>query len=210
MSTNGWMCTATISATIHSGGKGHFIDEGRYYLCCGWSAPRLLLFDLENDCSWETFIDDDPRLVRSDDLVVSGDKTRAYCACHREDAANSYVAVIDIKERRISGAIETGFGTCGLTMTNDERYVVASNDRDDSISVIDTETDSVVSTPSARPGFDKLGIKGFIQGISVGENDEIYVYGCSGTGALVKFWDVADEAKWMISYPGGKIDSASC
>ena len=95
-------------------------------------------------------------------------------------------------------------------MTNDERYIVASNDRDDSISVIGTETDSVVSTPSARPGFDKLGIKGFIQGISVGENDEIYVYGCSGTGALVKFWDVADEAKWMISYPGGKIDSASC
>ena len=119
-------------------------------------------------------------------------------------------AVIDIEKRCIFGTIETGIGTCGLTMTNDEQYVVASNDRDDSISVVDTETDTVISTLSARPGFEKLDIKGYIQGISVGANDEIYVYGCSGTGALVKFWDIVDEAKWKISYRGGKIHSIVC
>ena len=62
-----------------------------------------------------------------DDLVISRDKTRAYCACHREDTGNSFLTAIDIEKRCISGTIVTSFGTYGLTMTNDEQYVVASN-----------------------------------------------------------------------------------
>ena len=95
-------------------------------------------------------------------------------------------------------------GTCGLTMTNDERYVIASNDQEDSISVIDTLTDEIVNTPCAREGFDALGITGYIQGISCGQDDSIYVYGCEGNGAIVRFFDVANSNKYVISYEGGK------
>ena len=184
------------------GGKGHFIGDGRYYLCAAWEHARIFAVDLENDCAFEEFMAD-PLLAMGDDLVVSRDKTRAYVACYQ---SASCVAVVDLANRRVMKTIRTGRGTCGLTMTNDERYVIASNDQDDSISVIDTETDEVVSTPCARPGFEKLGITGYIQGISVGPHDEVYVYGCSGNGALVRFEDIISSPRWTISYPGGKLE----
>lgn len=185
------------------GGKGHFIGDGRYYLCAAWEHARIFAVDLENDFAFEEFMSD-PLLAMGDDLVVSRDKTRAYVACYQPE---SCVAVVDLSARRVAKSIRTGRGTCGLTMTNDERYVLASNDQDDSISVIDTEIDEVISTPCARPGFEKLGITGYIQGISIGPNDEVYVYGCSGSGALVRFEDVTGPGRWTISYPGGKLSS---
>ena len=145
------------------GGKGHFIGDGRYYLCAAWEHARIFAVDLENDFAFEEFMSD-PLLAMGDDLVVSRDKTRAYVACYQPE---SCVAVIDLSSRRVVKSIRTGRGTCGLTMTNDERYVIASNDQDDSISVIDTEIDEVVSTPCARPGFEQLGITGYIQGLSL-------------------------------------------
>lgn len=189
------------------GGKGGFIGDGRYYLCCGWLQSKLYLFDVKNDFSFETFIDVDKDLYASDDLVLSADKKKAYCACHTRAPVNSHVAVIDVENRAISKIITTGFGTCGLTMTNDERYVVASNDGEDSISVIDTATDTVVNTPCANEGFKALGLTGYIQGISCGSDDSIFVYGCSGNGAIVRFFDVAHSNKYIISYSGGRYES---
>ena len=194
------------------GGKGHFIGDGRYYLCAGWDHASLFVVDLQN-YSVERFMED-PALMRGDDLVVSRDKIKAYVACYQPE---SYVAVIDIAARKVINTILTGHGTCGLTMTNDQRYVIASNDQDDSISVIDTTIDEVVATHSAKPGFDELGIKGYIQGISIGsritdhesriKHDVVYVYGCSGNGALVRFEDVTASGRWTISYPYGKLSS---
>jgi DNA-binding beta-propeller fold protein YncE len=190
------------------GGKGHSIGDGRYYLVCGWEHGNMFLMDLENDYSVQTFIAHDPRLHRGDDLVISRDKTRAYAACHAEGSP-SHVAVIDIASRQVIKIIPTGRGTCGMTMTNDERYVIGSNDADDSISVIDTTTDEIAATPSARAGCDALGVTGCIQGISIGQHDEVYVYGCSGSGALVRFTDIAGAARWSVSYSGGKA-SGDC
>ena len=189
------------------GGKGNFIENGRYYLCCGWLQSKLYLFDVENDFSFDLFIDTDERLYRSDDLVITADKKKAYCACWSGKRQQSHVAVIDIPNKQILTTIATGVGTCGLTMTGDERYVIASNDDDDSISVIDTLTDTVINTPCAREGFQALGIRGYIQGISCGKDDSVYVYGCSGNGALVRFFDIADSNHYVISYPGGKYES---
>lgn len=188
------------------GGKGHFIGDGRYYLCAGWKSALTFLFDRESDYSFEVFMPETPDLLRSDDLVINRSKTKAYAACHGYKAP-SYVAVIDIGARRVVGRIPTGKGTCGLTMSNDERYVIASNDDDDSISVIDAETDTVVNTVSARKGFEALGITGYIQGISVGTDDAIYVYGCSGNGALVRFTDITGNGAYVISYSGGMYAS---
>ena len=185
------------------GGKGHFVLEGRYYLVAAWNHGKLFTIDMQ-DYSVETFMEIQPALAMGDDLVVSRDKTKAYVACYN---AQSWVAVVDIARREVVKRIPTGCGSCGLTMTNDERYVICSNDQDDSISVIDTTVDEVVATPSARPGFEKLGIKGYIQGISIGRNDEVYVYGCSGNGALVRFTDIVGKGDWAISYPEGKLFS---
>lgn len=184
------------------GGKGHFIGDGRYYLVNGWDEPRIYSIDLEDDYAVGLFLEDGEMLHRPDDLVITADKTKAYSACY---APESYIAVTDIAARRVIGKIRTGCGTCGLTMTNDERYAVASNDQDDSISVIDTTIDQVIATHSARAGFERLGISGYIQGISLGQDNSIYVYGCSGSGAIVRFRDVASSGEWTISYPGGKL-----
>ncbi len=188
------------------GGKGHFSGDGRFYFCNGWNASNIYRIDLYDDYSWEVFIRPDPRLKLSDDLVISRDKTKIYSSCYG-GAGESHVTITDIGTRRVVKTISTGAGTCGLTMSNDERYVIASNDADDSISIIDTELDEVVNTISAKSGFEKLNIRGYIQGITVGKADDIFVYGCAGNGALVKFWDIYGKGKWMISYPGGKISS---
>ena len=129
------------------GGKGNLFSDGRYYLCNGWLQSKMYLFDRQNDFSFELFHDEDPVLYASDDLVINKEKTKAYSACRRGNENLAHVAVIDIETRKIINTIQTGVGTCGLTMTSDERYVIASNDQDDSISVIDTVTDTVVNTP---------------------------------------------------------------
>lgn len=196
------------------GGKGHFIGGGRYYLCAAWQHGKLFTIDVQDDYAVDTFMDAQPALMMGDDLVVSRDKTKAYIACYHPQ---SWVAVVLLEKRLVYKMIQTGSGTCGLTMTNDERYVIASNDQDDSISVIDTKTDNLVLTHSAREGFEKLGIKGYIQGISIGsritdhesriKHDVVYVYGCSGNGAIVRFEDITGSGKWTISYPHGKLSS---
>ncbi len=190
------------------GGKGNFFDNGRYYLCNGWLQSKMYLFDTENEFSFETFIDTEPVLYACDDLVINSDKTKAYAACRRGNHDRAHVAVIDIARRKIIKTVQTGVGTCGLTMTNDERYVVASNDQEDSITVIDTLTDEAVNTPCAAEGFKALGLKGYIQGISCGADNSIFVYGCSGNGAIVRFYDIANENKYVISSRAGKYYSS--
>lgn len=189
------------------GGKGNFLADNHRYLCSGWQQSKMYLFDVDDDFSFEVFIDENPVLWRGDDLVLNAQKTKAYTACHLGNDDNSHIVVVDVATRQIIKTIKSGVGSCGLTMTNDERYVIASNDQDDSITVIDTTTDQVVNTPCAREGFDALGITGYIQGISCGKDDSIYVYGCSGNGAIVRFFDVANSNDYVISYKDGKYYS---
>ena len=188
------------------GGKGNFLCDGKYYLACGWHQKKLYLFNAEEGFTFVDFTEADELLDGSDDLVINKNKTKAYCACHKGREKKAHVAVIDILERKIAKIIPTGIGTCGLTMTNDERYVVASNDQEGSISVIDTEIDEVVNTPCAEDGFKKLGLVSYIQGISCGEDNSIFVYGCSGNGAIVRFFDVASSNKYIISSMAGKYE----
>jgi len=189
------------------GGKGNFIHDGTEYLCNGWLQSKMYVFDVTKDFTVQDFIGEDPILYASDDLVLSSDQTKAYAACRRGNEGIAHVAVIDVENRRIIKTVQTGIGTCGLTMTNDERYVIASNDQEDSITVIDTVTDTVVNTPNAHEGFEALGLRGYIQGITCGQDDSIYVYGCSGNGAIVRFFHVADRNAYVISCKGQKYDS---
>ena len=195
---------AATGARTEIGGKGHFLKGDRYYVCAGWQSRKMFIIDTENDYSWELFREGSPLLLGGDDLVMNAEKTKAYIACHQSyDPA--LVAVVDLETRQPIKIIPTGRGTCGLTMTADERYVICSNDKDDSISVIDTETDEVVNTLSARKGFEALGLpKACIQGISAAQDDSIFVYECSGYGALVKFSDITGKGRYVVSWSGGK------
>lgn len=187
------------------GGKGSLIDGGRYYLCAGWHAARLFTLDTANDFAPAPFCEPDPRLDGGDDLVLNADKTKAYVACHRGASERGHVAVVDVARREILTLIPTGTGTCGLTMTPDERCAVASNDGDESVSVIDTASDTVVNTPSAREALAALGTRGYIQGISGAPDGSVFVYGCSGSGALVRFTDILASSACTVSFPGGKL-----
>jgi len=194
---------------VEIGGKGNFLCGNTRYLVAGWQSSKLFTIDIANDYSWELFMPAQPELYASDDLVITADKKKAYTACHRAPEL-SHVTVIDIENRKVLKTIPTGVGSCGLTMTKDERYVIVSNDHDDSISVIDTETDEVINTLSARKGFRQLGFEeGYIQGISAAVDDSVFVYECSGMGALVKFEDITGKGRYSVSYEGG-IASGSC
>jgi len=191
------------------GGKGNLIGNGRYYICNAWRERALFSIDLEDDYSFRRLIDYEPLYDMGDDLTVSADKTRAYSACYA-DRAHGYVAVTDLAALKVVKTIPALSGTCGLTMSCDERYVIASNDGSNAITIIDTLTDSLFAHISCDEGFKQLGITGYIQGISVGAGDEIYVYGCSGNGALACFYDLYGGCpKWVISYPGGKVSGTA-
>lgn len=181
------------------GGKGNFVD-GRRYLCCGWQHPRLYAVDVV-DLTWGSFLED-ARLRMADDLVVSADRTRAYCACYGAKG-ESCVAVVDLASRSVAKTIPTGAGTCGLAMSDDEQLVFASADAEDSIAVVDTRTDSLAATLSVRRGFAEAGIRGYLQGITA-RFDDVFVYGCSGNGALAVFHITRDGAEATISWPGGQ------
>ena len=63
----------------------------------------------------------------------------------------------------------------------------------------------MVNTLSARKGFEALGLpNACIQGISAAQDDSIFVYECSGYGALVKFSDIAGKGTFVVSWKGGK------
>lgn len=199
---------AANQSRVELGGKGHFLHGGRYYLCAGWVSGKTFLIDLENDYAFHLFMPHCDELERGDDLIISADKTKAFVACHRNDD-QSYVNVIDLTNRCVKTCIPTGRGTCGLTMTGDEQYVIASNDRDDSISVICVDQEKVVNTLSAKAGFRALGFTDDIriQGITASRSDSIFVYECSGTGALVRFDDILGKGDYIISWKGCIYDS---
>jgi len=196
---------AKAGGRVQLGGKGHFLADGRYYLCAGWRSGKMFTLDIENNYEWSLFMPSQPEICGGDDLVMTADKKKAYIACHRGfDMA--HLSVIDLEKRCLIKTIPTGNGTCGLTMTADERYVIASNDKDDSISVVDTLTDTVVNTVSARDGFQKLGFDGKIriQGISAAVDDSVFVYECSGVGAIVRFTDILGKGGFTVSCKEGK------
>ena len=165
------------------GGKGDFLPGGRY-VCCGWSEPRLFCIETEQDFAFSTLTDRDERLFRSDDLVLGEDGRYAFCACYGEAGT---VAVVDTQSGQVVRMLGSGRGTCGMTSLARRRWAVASNDGECSITLVDTQSQSVAGHCRCADLFAQLGIAGTLQGISAGRDDEVYVYDCSGNGALVCF-----------------------
>jgi len=183
------------------GGKGNFLYNNRYYLTAGWINSKIFCIDMENEYSFETFVFETPLLFKSDDLVVDKEEKFAITACYETEG---YFAIVDIKKREVVKTIPSGKGTCGLTMSCDQRYVFSSNDGENSITCLDVK-DWTTRKFSCDEGFKKLGIDGYIQGISMGMDNCVYVYGCSGNGAIVRFKPFDKNPTYEISFPGSKI-----
>jgi WD40 repeat protein len=181
------------------GGKGDFLDHYRYYLCNGWTDSSMYLIDIKDDYSVARFMDSTPDLSFSDDLVINREQTLAYSSCY---GSSGYIAVTDIIQRKVVNKIPSGKGTCGLTLSSDKRYAVASNDGEASVTVYDT-ADMSKRKYSAQDAFDSLKINSCIQGISCGADDCVYVYDCGGNGALVRFYPFRQEPYCEVSYAGG-------
>lgn len=181
------------------GVKGDFLVNYRYYLCNGWTDNSMYLIDTADDYSVSAFISSTTDLSFSDDLVVSKDRTLAFSACYAE---SGYIAVTDIRQKKVINKILSGKGTCGLTMTGDKRYIIASNDGEASVTVIDT-ADLSKKKYSAQDAFNRLEISSRIQGISCGTDDCVYVYDCGGEGAIVRFYPFVRNPYCEVSYSGG-------
>lgn len=61
------------------------------------------------------------------------------------------VSVIDLAAGRVTSEILTGLHACALAVSPDRRYVVVANAMSDTLSVIDTESDSIVETIWMKP-----------------------------------------------------------
>lgn len=186
------------------GGKGNFIRNNRYYLVAGWENSSVYALDLENDYQYFEFVQPVPQLYRSDDLVISADETHAVAACY---GAQGFFSIIHLASRQVVQTIPSGNGTCGLTMSAGQRYVFSSNDGEDAIVRLDMK-DWTTRKFSCRPGFESLGLKGYLQGISIGTDDSIYVYNCSGDGAIAHFIPNGDSMDYHIASPYGMAKGA--
>jgi YVTN family beta-propeller protein len=110
-------------------------------------------------------------------IVVTPDGARAYVSCLAEGG----VFVLDLASGKTLGYLATGKNPEGLALAADGMLYVANSDAD-SISVIDTATDTVVATRDLRadpliPGVGPAGVS-----ISA-DGDRLYVP-CSGDGAV--------------------------
>ena len=68
----------------------------------------------------------------------------------RHIASEGSVTVIDLDSGNVKTEILAGLHTCGLALSPDGRFICAANSGSDTISVIDTRTDSIVETIWAR------------------------------------------------------------
>ncbi|MFZ0426669.1 MAG: bifunctional YncE family protein/alkaline phosphatase family protein, partial [Acidobacteriota bacterium] len=86
------------------------------------------------------------------DSVVgpAGRGTRVRVDPRRFIASEGSVSVIDLEAGRVTREIVVGLHSSGLALTPDSRYLAVANAAGDSVSVIDTGTDTVVETLSLR------------------------------------------------------------
>ncbi|MDR1901288.1 MAG: hypothetical protein LBQ88_03260 [Treponema sp.] len=185
------------------GGKGAMMADQETYLCLGWEDSRVFTISIKPPYETKVWLDRNPVTYQGDDLVIDRGFNYAYAACY-SDRKNGYIAQIDLQRRCISKTFRSGNGTCGMTMTDDKRHIIVSNDNENSITVLALETQDLCKY-SCSEGFDKLGVKGYIQGISADSQNRIYVYDCSGTGILVRFSPFIAQPIYEIAYKTGVV-----
>ncbi|MFV2068365.1 MAG: alkaline phosphatase family protein [Pirellulales bacterium] len=86
-----------------------------------------------------------------DPIEPSGEGTPVRVNPRTHVASDGSVSVVDLKLGKETGQIVVGLHPSGLAATRDGRYVCVANANSDTVSVIDTQRDTVVETISTRP-----------------------------------------------------------
>ncbi len=128
--------TGTIDVSPYQAPHGIQIDaQGKLYVTCDLSRKLLVIdpgkraveaaIDTEGTGHW---------------VAVLPDGSKAYVA-NKDD--KPYVSVIDLKTRKIVQRVPAPKGTQGIAASPDGRYVVAADNGDPALLVINTTTDKV-------------------------------------------------------------------
>ena len=91
------------------------------------------------------------RPQRGDTTGPAGQGTLVKVDPVRHIANEGSVSVIDLVQKKVVKEIVVGMHSSGITATPDERYVIVANANSDTLSVIDTRSDTVIETISTRP-----------------------------------------------------------
>jgi YVTN family beta-propeller protein len=112
--------------------------DGLIYITCENSAVVALI-----DRSSNTVVDAiDSGSTNGHRLIMSSDGQRLYT----ENEEDGTVSVIDVPRRRLLGKIKTPRALAGIAISADDRTVVAVDDEQPTLFLIDTQTQAVVHT----------------------------------------------------------------
>ena len=122
-----------------------FLPDGRRAVATMQDSDQLALVDLETRAVVRTY----PTGGREGHMVrLSPDGSRAYVTSRLGPGT---LSVVFLDEERPPMVIETGPGAEGLDVTPDGREVWVINRRNESISIIDTQSLEIAATINARP-----------------------------------------------------------
>lgn len=156
--------------------------DGRHAVATMQESDRLALVDLEARTVLRTYATGgrDGHMVR-----LSPDGSRAYVTSR---GAEGTLSVIFLEEDRAPVTIGTGLGAEGLDVSADGSEIWVANRREETISVIDSESLEVVATLDSRP---------FSGRIEMGPDGHAIVPNGGGSAApverYVRLWDVSSR-----------------
>jgi YVTN family beta-propeller protein len=112
--------------------------DGLIYIACENSAVVAVI-----DPSTNKVVDAiDSGSTNGHRLIISSDGRRLYT----ENEEDGTVSVIDVRRRRLLGKIKTPRALAGIAISADDRTVVAVDDEQPTLFLIDTQTEEVVHT----------------------------------------------------------------
>lgn len=130
-----------IVADIEAGVKPHGLGltpDGRWAWVANVGSDDITIIDTA------TFAAEPDRIVVGDGpalVVFLPDGSKAYVS----NGNDGTTSVIDVATRELLSTISTGIGAMGLVVSHDGRFVIETEGIDNQVSVIDTETDTVVN-----------------------------------------------------------------
>jgi YVTN family beta-propeller protein len=150
------------------------------------------------------------RLPGKDDVVgPSGEAPAVRVDPKRYIASDGSVSVVDLQAGREVTQIVVGLHPSGLALTPDGRYLCVANANSDTVSVIDTNNDTVVETISTRPA-EKL-LFGSAPNALVASADGKTLYVSNGTNNAVALVELAPGHSRVLGclptgwYPAGLV-----
>lgn len=169
-------------------------DNGKVALVTGWASGDLHIFSLGATSATERARI--PVGLLPYTVVAPSGTHRAYVAVNGADS----VVAIDLLEGKSAGTIRVGGGPWSLALSPDERTILVTDNRSDSLSVLDTK--ELPAAGAAAPSF-TAGLQEMPDGSGIERRPKNA--SISADGKLAAFTDLANDQIVVVDLPGGKI-----